>query len=148
MNVKLSVTRSPEGFALVGVVTLLVLLSLLSVGLLSLSSLVLRTGQSTAAQMEARANARVALQLAIGQLQRTVGADQRVTASARFAEQGYLEQWTGVWRTGELAKRWMVISSQQWGMAQTGARHAHSRTEERSWLLGGRTGSWSLWSLK
>lgn len=83
------------------VVTLLVLLSLLSVALLSLSSVVLRSEQATTAQTEARANARLALQLAIGQLQRTVGSDQRVTASASFAGQDYPEQWTGAWRTGE-----------------------------------------------
>lgn len=66
-------------------ISLLVLLSLLAVGLLSLSTISLRASSRGAAQAEARANARLALTLAIGQLQKQLGPDTRVSANANQA---------------------------------------------------------------
>lgn len=62
--------RSPGGFALITVLSLLVLLPVVSVGLLSLSAVSLRSGSHMDAANIARANARLALMLAIGDLQR------------------------------------------------------------------------------
>ena len=70
------------GFALVLTVSLLVLLSLIAVGLLSLSSMALRSSSHADALSTARANARLAMMMAIGELQRQAGADMRVTARA------------------------------------------------------------------
>ncbi len=64
----------------------MVLLSLIAVGLLSLSSVVLRSSGSSDAQMVAMANARMALQIAIGELQKNVGPDTRITANASIME--------------------------------------------------------------
>ncbi|MGJ8725630.1 MAG: hypothetical protein ACSHYB_13810 [Roseibacillus sp.] len=61
---------------------MMILLSLIAVGLLSLSSSVLRGAQNGASMAEARANARLALNLAIGELQKQAGPDTRVTARA------------------------------------------------------------------
>lgn len=122
MNTKNFSLSSRSGFALIAVVSLMVLLSLLSVGLLSLSSVVLRSGNTTAAQTEARANARMALQMAIGQLQRTVGRDQRVTAPASLAGADYPEQWTGTWRTGEERDGSLLPAvgyGEEWGTTQS-----------------------------
>ena len=71
-----------RGFALIVTISLMVLLSLLAVGLLGLSSRALSTSSEQAALVEARTNARLALELAIAQLQRTTGPDQRITAPA------------------------------------------------------------------
>ena len=87
--------------------TLLVLLSILAVGMLGLSSVSLRNSGRASAQKEARANAKMALMLAIGQLQEQLGPDQRVsmTADQRIAPDGDGTQtsskvgnrhWTGV----------------------------------------------------
>jgi Tfp pilus assembly protein PilX len=89
--------RTQRGFALVISLSLMVLLTVLSVGLLTLSSVSLRaSGQSEAMQV-ARANARMALSLAIGQLQKTTGPDQRITAPASLSKSGAPSWLTGVW---------------------------------------------------
>ena len=93
--------RSGEaGFALIVTLTLLVLLAGIAVGLLSLSSVTLRFSSQGKAQSEARANARMALILAIGELQTLTGPDQRITASAQLATASQPVKnphWTGVW---------------------------------------------------
>ena len=61
---------------------LMVLLTVMVVGLLSLLSVSLRQAAQSQNQAVARANARLALQLAIGELQRTLGPDQRVSVPA------------------------------------------------------------------
>lgn len=88
---------------MVVVVVLMVLLTLLSVGLLGLSTTVVRGHDNEEARKEARANARLALQMAIAQLQETLGPDQRITAPATLSGRaGMQEGWTGVWTPGEL----------------------------------------------
>jgi type II secretory pathway pseudopilin PulG len=78
--------RARNGFSLVVTVIILILLSLIAVGLLGLSSTVLRSSQNDADVMEARANARLALQLAIGELQKTMGPDTRISANGSLLE--------------------------------------------------------------
>ena len=77
----------PRGFALVITLSLMVLLTVLAVGLLSLSAISLRTTTSTDAQAQAYANARLAVLLALGQLQKHAGDDRRITADASISAQ-------------------------------------------------------------
>ncbi|MFC0016638.1 hypothetical protein [Roseibacillus persicicus] len=118
---------------------MMVLLSLLALGLLGLSAMVLRGREANSAQLEARANARLALQMAIAQLQRTAGPDQRVTASAAFAGNGYPEQWTGVWRTGEEVDGSLMPAvgyGSDWGTTKSFKDRRESVTSWRSdWFL-------------
>ena len=88
-----------KGFALVVTVSLLVLLSVIALGLLSLSVITLRSGTREQAQMEARANARLALQIAIGELQKQLGPDQRISANGAILSPNSVSHphWTGVW---------------------------------------------------
>ncbi|MCP5545570.1 MAG: hypothetical protein H7A49_16865, partial [Akkermansiaceae bacterium] len=80
--------------------SLMILLALLSVGLLSLATISLRTASSASATAEARANAKLALMMAIGQLQKTAGPDTRVTANAGLVnERTPNPHWTAVWKT-------------------------------------------------
>ncbi len=80
------VSKSPsgakKGFALIVTLSLMILLTVIAVGLLSLSSISLRASSSSNAQMVARANARMAMMLAIGELQKSTGPDQRVTMTS------------------------------------------------------------------
>jgi hypothetical protein len=90
-----------RGFALVATLTLMVLLALLSLGMLSLSAVSLRTTGHESAQSEARKNARMALMVAIGELQKQLGPDQRVSASGAIASESQVRHphWTGVWNS-------------------------------------------------
>ena len=89
-----------RGFALVVTLMLMVLITLIAVGMLGLAAIELRRGGGTSNSTIAKANARLALMQAIGQLQRTLGPDQRVSASAEILP-GTPKQplWTGVWKT-------------------------------------------------
>ncbi|MCF7676350.1 MAG: hypothetical protein K9M97_13460 [Akkermansiaceae bacterium] len=74
-----------RGIALVITLTLMILLTVIAVGLLTLSSISLRAPNQSRALDTARQNARIALMLAIGELQRHAGQDQRITATADIA---------------------------------------------------------------
>jgi len=90
-----------RGFTLVITLALMVLLTILAVGLLSLSSVSLRSSSQAAALAEARTNARMALMIAIGELQKQMGPDQRVSASGAIIDPDSTKvvnpHWTGVW---------------------------------------------------
>lgn len=122
-----------RGFALLISIALMVLLMVLVVGLLGLSTISLRSSGRESEMMTARANARLALMLAIGQLQKELGPDQRISApSGIFAPEGeetpQIEhgRLTGVWtsrndRLGRTTpdydrdksfRRWLVSSSE------------------------------------
>lgn len=70
------------GFALVVTLSLMVLLTLIAVGLLSLSAISLRASLQCKLMGEARANARLAMLLALGEVQKSLGPDRRAAAPA------------------------------------------------------------------
>jgi type II secretory pathway pseudopilin PulG len=99
-RVKQASMDAGRGFALVATLTLMVLLSILAVGLLSLSSVSLRSSAQGSAQSQARANARMALLLAVAELQKQAGPDMRVTAPADILETDN-PPLIGVWKSWE-----------------------------------------------
>ena len=125
--------RSGEvpGFALVITISLMVLLSLLAVGMMSLAAISVRKSDSSVAMAEARSNARMALVIALGQLQRELGPDRRVSAtseiladsSASLAKPNTTGVWDSWWDFDPVAapdydgekvdrfRRWMVSSA-------------------------------------
>ncbi|BCX46305.1 hypothetical protein HAHE_02130 [Haloferula helveola] len=83
---------------------MMVLIALVAVGLLGLASITVSSSSRATAQGEARANARMAMMMALGQLQEALGPDQRVSANASIlasADSGDgavpNPHWTGVW---------------------------------------------------
>ena len=89
-----------RGFSLIITISMMVLLSLLAVGLLSLSTIALRGASGSAAMAEARANARLALMLALNDLQVHAGPDTRITAPAStLGESVPRPALTGVWNS-------------------------------------------------
>lgn len=76
--------RNRRGFTLIITISLLVLLTLVAVGLLSLSSVTLRTSSQGNAMSIARSNARLALMVAMGELQKTMGPDRAISATSEI----------------------------------------------------------------
>jgi hypothetical protein len=92
------------GFALVVTLSLMILLTLIAVGLLSLSAVSLRSGSQANARAEAQANARLALMIAIGELQKEMGPDMRISAeSALFDSDKNTDEIEGVSQSHWLA---------------------------------------------
>ncbi|MFC4991564.1 hypothetical protein [Rubritalea tangerina] len=102
---KLSTTalQNPDqrGFALIACLSIMTLLVMLVVGMLSLSTSESKAATQEKYAMEARANARMALMVALGELQEAVGPDTRVTANSSILEEagatGYQSNYLGVW---------------------------------------------------
>lgn len=95
---QLVVKRS--GFALVVTLSLMILLTVIAVGLLGLSSISMRASSQGEASHMARSNARMALMLAIGELQKQAGLDTRVTARADILD-AKNPLIVGVWKSWE-----------------------------------------------
>lgn len=91
--------RGKKAFTLVMSVALLFLIALIAVGLLGLSSIELRRSSQSTDQARAMSNAKMALMLAIGNLQKQLGPDQRISAPASQENAPAHPHWTGVWST-------------------------------------------------
>lgn len=116
------------GFAIIVTVSILVLLAVVAVGLLTLSTVTVRAAQRGDATSIARANARLALTLAIGELQKHAGPDQSITARANIVGANVPNpQVTGVWSS------WEIKATEPPSPAEfeTDARHQ----KFRSWLV-------------
>ncbi len=87
------------GFALVVTLSLMILLTVIAVGLLTLSSVSLRSSSQGQAASTARTNARLALMMAIGELQKEMGPDSRISAphDAGNTAAGGQPHWTAVY---------------------------------------------------
>ena len=91
--------RTRRGFTLILTISLLVLLMIVAVGLLSLSAVTLRQSNQGQAIAEARANARLALMMAIGDLQKTMGPDRAISAPAPSLSNTSSRPLTGAWES-------------------------------------------------
>lgn len=100
MNHRTDIQRSPRGFALIATISVMVLLVLVALAMLSMSTIELRSGQNDKVMGEAKANARLALMLALGDLQKYTGSDTRVTAPAAMIDPNN-PSLVGVWKSWE-----------------------------------------------
>ena len=99
-----------RGFALVATLALMILLSVLAIGMLSLSSVSLRNSSRGDSMSDAKANARLALMVAIGELQKEMGPDMRVSAESAILDTN--EQTEAI--DGLAQSRWLA-SYNSWG---------------------------------
>jgi len=91
------------GFALLITITLLSFVVLLLVGLATYTRIETAISGNTQKQAQARQNALLALDVALGQLQKHAGPDQRVTATAEnFGGVAGTRYYTGVWDAANL----------------------------------------------
>jgi Tfp pilus assembly protein PilX len=103
-----------QGFALVVTLTLMILLSVLVVGLMSLSAITLRANASQDSSRVAKSNARLALNLALAQLQKTLGSDKAISAPATILKSAKSETprgLTAAWSSWALTSPTSVPSS-------------------------------------
>ncbi|MEG1740018.1 MAG: hypothetical protein RR250_01730 [Akkermansia sp.] len=77
-----SKSANSQGFALIATITLMVLLALLSIGLLTVAASQTRISEKGILAAEAKAQARLAMEVAIGHLQCELGPDQRISANS------------------------------------------------------------------
>lgn len=100
-NCNIAPRKHHYGFALVATVSMMVLMTLIAVGMLSLSTIEQRSsgGSANEANRTARANARMALMIAMGELQKAAGPDQRVSATASILAEGNQPHLLGVWKS-------------------------------------------------
>ena len=90
------------GFALIASLSLMALLVMVALAMLSLAAVELRSSGREDAMNTARANARMALMIAIGELQQKAGPDTRVTAPGDIVAGGDgSHRVTGAWRSWE-----------------------------------------------
>ncbi len=88
-----------SGFALLITITLLAFLVLLLVSLAALTRVETQVASNNQQLSQARQNALLALNIALGKLQAAAGPDQRVTATAELDPAAVItnRHWTGVW---------------------------------------------------
>ncbi|MFT6793108.1 MAG: hypothetical protein ACJAR1_001098 [Rubritalea sp.] len=96
---KSSLSVRPSGFALISTMLIMILMMMIAVAMMSLSNVTSRTSEQGNAKTEAQANARLALMLAIGELQKQMGPDQRISANGSIMTHitASNPQWLGVW---------------------------------------------------
>ena len=131
-----------KGFTLVLSVLLLLVLVTLALGLFNLAAIELRTSGRGNQVALARANARLAMIQAIGQLQRTLGPDQRISAAAEILRNKDVKQphWTGVWpSTLENGEPFIIrddLAGSLWD--QRWERHLDPADHVMEWLVSGK----------
>lgn len=106
-----------HGFALLITITLLAFLVLLLVSLASLTRVETQVAANSQQLATARQNALLAMNIALGQLQKFSGPDQRLTARAEITSSSSLRQpyLTGVWENvagSSVLKTWLVSGNQ------------------------------------
>ena len=95
-----SIIRKPvrnRGFALVITLSLMVLITVIAVAMLGLSAIELRKSAQGAARAAALGNARLALMLALGELQSSLGDDRRISADASVLANSKNPAAVGTW---------------------------------------------------
>lgn len=102
----------------------MVLITVLATGLLGLASIELRKSSSSDARAAAAANARLGLMLALGQLQKTLGDDRRITAdgsiqSANAAQPNLVGVWQS-WSPGLTANPLQAVGNDFYDKEKTG----------------------------
>jgi type II secretory pathway pseudopilin PulG len=117
-----------RGFALISTILLMALLAVIAVGFLSLSAVTLRSSQHDTAMSQARANARTALMIAIGELQKEQGPDKRINAPA--------SQMTGAQQPVAGRNHWVGVYD-SWDSTSTANVLRPPAPNFRRWLVSG-----------
>ena len=114
-------TAARRGFALLIVVTLLAFIVVLLVGLAAYTRIETSVAGNTQRQAQAREHALTGMQVALAQLQRHAGPDQRATATAAsFGGVNGTRYYTGVWGPDGSGPLTWLVSGNEFATAATG----------------------------
>jgi len=127
---RLPVRRS--GFALIATISLLVLIAMISMALIQLATVNTRAARLEVSKDEARAQARLALENAIGQLQLELGPDQRISANSGVLEKAANPHILGVWHSWD---NWLNAQHSELGIEIKGTYDAGRKAAFRRWLI-------------
>ena len=134
------------GFALIAAVSVVFLLAVLAIGFLSLATIQVRSTRVDHHQAEAKANARLALMVAIGELQRDLGPDQRVSTASSLGrpddEQG--RHWTAVYRSDTINGRPLFTRDDLNGGLQDARANSATPVEPINYLVSGNEGGFRV----
>lgn len=98
--IRIDKAKYQPAFALIVTLSLMVLLAVLALGLLTLSSVSLRTASHESSMAIAKSNARLSLMLAIAKLQEAAGDDRRITADGSIISETVASPHAvGVWES-------------------------------------------------
>ena len=139
-----------RGFALIATISVMVLLVMIALAMLSLSTIEIRQSKNSNHKATAQANARMGLMIAIGQLQKSTGPDQRVTANASIFDESpetleidgvTLPHAVGAWSTVTLDRNPIIYQKPDGAHADrrnpTDAEFLDHRENVFSWLISG-----------
>ena len=136
--------RRTRGFSLVITLSLMVLLSLIAVGLLGLATVEIRKSTVGNARSVAANHARLALVFALGQLQKELGDDRRITADASLlSPTSRNPHAVGVWKSWSPALAHSSTTSTggtprvNYAVPKTTQGTSSSATGFRGWLASG-----------
>ncbi len=119
------------GFALIVTLSLMILLTVIAVGLLTLSTISLRASSQTQATSVARSNARLAMMLALGELQTAMGVDRAVSAPASsVVVNGPQPHLTGTWNAIDPAEYWHWTP-----VPNSGPQPQNKKAQFKRWLV-------------
>ncbi len=135
-TVRKTVFKRENGFALVATLLLMVLLTVIAIGLMSLATVSLRTSSQDDAIAVAKANSRMAMMLAIGDLQKLTGPDTRVTARADILNQDY-PLIVGVWNSWEGADHEQTGTAVGRPISPSSDYKAFKANHFKGWLVSG-----------
>lgn len=114
-------SEKKRGFTLLISIMLMLIVAMLAIGMMGLSTIELRISTRGQSLAKARDNARMAMMMALGELQQHTGPDQRVTADARVAHGANANpanpHWLSVWSTTrENATPWIIRDAEKGGL--------------------------------
>ena len=125
--------KTSKGFALIATISVLMLLTMIAVAFLSLSAVSLKTARIDMAQEEANSNARLALMIALGELQREMGPDQRVSVAATILDA--TPESLEVSKSDVDQQHWLGVWSANWSESSGGAGEGSDAPEDQTpWL--------------
>lgn len=129
-----------NGFALVASMVIMALLMIVGLGLMTIATVELRRSGTDTFEVQAKARARLSLNLALGELQRFAGPDTRATGEAGLLGDSIANpHWTGVWNTrGNDGKSFLKRDDRNGGLTDLRQSGSWSReTSALAWLASG-----------